>query len=187
MKRALVLVCLLVSFTHFFAPITKISTSNHVPAAARIELTIDFGNGTELVYSQVEAETVLDAIRNVTSVEVDWYGDRAFVTSIAGVTNEAETGLWWQYWVNGHLGSVAANKYDLNDNDTVAWRRIPPEYTAATQNSSDPLALLALIILPIIGISAILGMYIRRHENDQQNNNRITNDNFGFHPPYVNH
>ncbi|MBS3795464.1 MAG: DUF4430 domain-containing protein [Candidatus Thorarchaeota archaeon] len=162
MKRAFLVISLLMMIVTPPTNTAHRSISNHIPAATGITLTIDFGNGTELIYPKVEEQTVLDATENVTSVDVDWYGDRAFVISIAGVANDAESGLWWQYWVNGELGSVAANKYQLDNNDTVTWRRIPPTYSTPTQNNNDSSTLVALAILPVIGILVISIFHFRR-------------------------
>lgn len=162
MKRMVLVICLVLVIVTPSSTTADGSASNHLPAASGITVTIEFGNGTEQSYSEVEGQTVLEATENVTSVDVDWYGNQAFVTSIAGVTNDAESGLWWQYWVNSELGSVAANRQQLNDNDTVIWRRIPPAFSTPTQSSNDPSTLIALAILPVIGILLISIFYLRR-------------------------
>ena len=43
------------------------------------------------------------------------------VTSINGTTN-GQGGRYWQYWVNGVFGDVAADKKALADDDIVLWR-----------------------------------------------------------------
>ncbi len=43
-----------------------------------------------------------------------------FVTAINGSIN-GEGGRYWQYWVNGVYGDVAADHKALSDNDVVLW------------------------------------------------------------------
>ena len=44
-----------------------------------------------------------------------------FVTAINGTAN-GQGGLYWQYWVDGVYGSVAADQMPLSNGDQVAWR-----------------------------------------------------------------
>ena len=44
-----------------------------------------------------------------------------FVTAINGSVN-GEGGRYWQYWVSGAYGDVAADLKALHDHDTVLWR-----------------------------------------------------------------
>ncbi len=89
--------------------------------ATNISLQIDFGNGTVLTHQGLTGSDVLSITESVLSVEVSWYGEMAFVESIAGVANNQVEGRWWQYWVNGELGPVAANTYEVGDDDSIAW------------------------------------------------------------------
>lgn len=166
MKRALVSVFLLIFAIAPVVSVCSVAGYKYRPTAIGIELSIDFGNDTESVYPEIHGDTVLEATQNATSVELNWYGDRAFVIAISGVANDAEAGLWWQYWVNGELGSVAANQYMLSNNDTIAWRRIPPAYTTPTESSINPSTLIALMVLPIIGVLTVSMFYFRRRQND---------------------
>ncbi len=43
-----------------------------------------------------------------------------FVTAINGSVN-GESGRYWQYWVNGAYGDVAADHKALHDDDVVIW------------------------------------------------------------------
>jgi hypothetical protein len=49
-----------------------------------------------------------------------------FVTGINGSMNGAG-GRYWQYWVNGIYGSVAADHQALQDGDTVLWSYSSPQ------------------------------------------------------------
>lgn len=36
---------------------------------------------------------------------------------------------WWQYWINGKLGEVAADKKSVEEGDTIEWRfEVPLEF-----------------------------------------------------------
>ncbi|MFZ2969660.1 MAG: DUF4430 domain-containing protein [Minisyncoccia bacterium] len=49
------------------------------------------------------------------------YDYGVFVESIDGIRNGDE-GKYWQYYVNGSLGDVAADKKILQEGDRVEWR-----------------------------------------------------------------
>ena len=49
-----------------------------------------------------------------------------FVTSINGSTN-GDGGSYWQYWVNGIYGTVAADHAVLHDGDAVLWTFSVPQ------------------------------------------------------------
>ncbi len=49
------------------------------------------------------------------------YSYGVFVESIAGVKN-GDDGKYWQYYVNGKLGEVAADKKEVKAGDKVEWR-----------------------------------------------------------------
>ncbi|MFQ5831764.1 MAG: DUF4430 domain-containing protein [Candidatus Thorarchaeota archaeon] len=91
-------------------------------ASSNISLEIDFGNGTTTEHVGLTGNTVLNVTESEFEVEVSWYGNFAFVESIAGVTNDQGEGLWWQYWVNDEYGPVAANVYEVQDGDAIIWR-----------------------------------------------------------------
>lgn len=52
-----------------------------------------------------------------------------FVTAINDTVN-GSGGLYWQYWVNGLIGQVAADKQALFDGDHVLWKFTAPEQGA---------------------------------------------------------
>ncbi len=130
-----------------------------IPSSSGLTLIIDFGNGTALTYENVEGTNVLDATNATVEVENDWYADSAFVTSIAGVPNDPDAGLWWQYWVNDELGPTAANKYEVEDGDVIAWRRIAPQTEADSSPNYD--FLLSASILAILGIGFLTVLFIK--------------------------
>lgn len=121
-----------------------------------VNLKLDFGNGTSISYDNLEGSTVLNVTESVVAVEYEWYGDLVFVTSIANVSNDADQGLWWQYWVNGEVGSVAANQYTVEDGDLIEWRLGPTEAPPAETDWS------LLIGLSIVGAAAFLFLILLR-------------------------
>lgn len=121
-----------------------------IMSASDLTIIIDFGNDTVLTFYNVEGNNVLEATNATVEVQNDWYADSAFVTSIEGITSDAESGLWWQYWVNDELAPVAANKFLVQDGDVISWKRLPPEMTAEPQN--DPSLVWGIIILSLAGV-----------------------------------
>lgn len=58
------------------------------------------------------------------NIEIEYnnnYDFGVFIESIGGVANGDE-GKYWQYYVNGTLGEVAADKKVLKEGDGVEWR-----------------------------------------------------------------
>lgn len=49
-----------------------------------------------------------------------------FITAINGTTN-GHDGRFWQYWVAGHYGDVAADRKELFDGDVVLWKFDVPQ------------------------------------------------------------
>jgi len=143
---------------------TKVSSNQFEPQTTELNLTIDFGNETTLEFPSVNGTSVLNATKSVVSVETEWYGDSVFVTSIGGVSNDPEAGLWWQYWVNDELGPVAANKYIPQPGDEIAWRRAPPQNTNESGIGIDISTVAALLLLPVVGIGVLLFLRNKRME-----------------------
>ncbi|MFX1331402.1 MAG: DUF4430 domain-containing protein [Promethearchaeota archaeon] len=140
------------------------------PNASGVSLHIDYGNGTTSTHTEVEGLTVLDITESVAIVQVDWTGDLAFVYSINGVSSKEETGLWWQFWVNGEFSSVAANLYEVQENDTIIWRftdsQVEPPSTTTPENPGRyaPLAV-ASVGLGSLGVGFLAALYLMRRRN----------------------
>jgi len=118
-----------------------------------------------LEYHALSGTTVLNVTASVVPVEYEWYGDLVFVTSIAGVPNDSERGLWWQYWVNGELGPVAANKYVLNNKDLVEWRRSPADTDGEDMTDTtimDPSLYPGIVVTIAWGLLILVVLLIRR-------------------------
>ncbi len=51
-----------------------------------------------------------------------------FVESINGLRGGTDN-KWWQYWVNGKLSEVAADKKQVKAKDIIEWKlEVPPEF-----------------------------------------------------------
>ena len=140
------------------------------PRASGVMLQIDYGNGTTVVYDEVAGSNVLEVTESVALVQAEWTGDLAFVYSINGVSSKEETGLWWQYWVNGEFASIAANLRVVQDNDTIAWRFTDSQVEQPTTTQPDdpgqfgPL-FIASAGLGSIGIGFLLALHLIRRRN----------------------
>ena len=148
------------------SPTNVVGDSQAEGAASNITVNIDFGNGTILSFEDVVADTVYNATRQVVNIEEEWYGDLVFITSIAGVANDPDQNRWWQYWVNGVLGPVAANKYHLEDGDLVEWRlpsqNATGELTTFTDPMSDPSLLVGMTVTGAVGLGFLVALFARR-------------------------
>ena len=161
MRLLLLLLIMLVIFPS--QVIVEGMKSREYLAADGITLELDFGNETVLTYENLNGSNVLDVTESVVAVEKEWYGDLVYVTGIAGVPNDAENGLFWQYWVNNELAPIAANKYNLEENDIVSWRRLSPENNTTTSSTTMDfdLSLLAWTgFLSIIGVGFLGFLYV---------------------------
>ncbi|MHA2228289.1 MAG: DUF4430 domain-containing protein [Candidatus Thorarchaeota archaeon] len=126
-------------------------------SATGLTVQLDFGNDTVREFENIEADNALAATESVATLEIDWYGNLAYVTSIEGVESDSVAGLWWQYWVNGELASVAANLYEVEDNDTILWQRTS---SAVGQEPIRPLNTSLIIGVPVVALIGILFLVI---------------------------
>lgn len=134
-------------------------------AAEGITLEIDFGNETILRFTDLNGTNALEITESAVSVEKEWYGEFVYVTAVAGVPNDAVNGLYWQYWVNDELAPVAANKYNLEENDVVSWRRLSREENTSTSAIPQDLEVFLLVwtsLLSIIGVSFLGLLYFMK-------------------------
>ncbi|MHA1960146.1 MAG: DUF4430 domain-containing protein [Candidatus Thorarchaeota archaeon] len=167
MTRRVSLILLLLIGVHILSP-TSVLAMQNIPeqlAATGISLTIDFGNESSVSFDNLNATDALDLIQSVTVVNAVWYGDLAYVVEIAGVSSSSTEGLWWQYWVNDELATVAANKLQLNDGDVVLWKR---QGSAVGGNAAPDSALqtdtslvIGSINLTVIGLLFLGFLYVK--------------------------
>jgi len=96
-----------------------------------VSQTIDFGDGTDIVLTDVETNattvyTLLLALGekdlgNYTVSASYWPSfDSMLVDSIGGHTN-GDGSKYWEYKVNDELPMVGADKLEINDGDVITW------------------------------------------------------------------
>lgn len=57
-----------------------------------------------------------------------WVDIGVFIESIDGFVGGTDK-KWWQYWVNGKLGEVAADRKKVESGDLIEWKfEVPPEF-----------------------------------------------------------
>ena len=121
--------------------------------ASNVELTIDYGNSTQRVFSNLTGNTVFDIMNETVNVSFTQFVFGKFITAINGVENDADgNGYYWQYWVNDELAPVAADNYVLSDGDQVLWKYCAPETTPTTTATLGPELLLGLGLIVVVGI-----------------------------------
>jgi len=132
-----------------------VSGSDAIIAAEGLSLSVDFGNGTIITFSNLNGSTVLDVTSEVLSIQIQWYGPLAYVRGIEGVIAEGQYG--WQYWVNDKFASMAASLYSLEDGDTVLWVFSSPNPGI----QQDPTLIPGASIVSILGLGFITVLYIQ--------------------------
>ncbi|MGY5854960.1 MAG: DUF4430 domain-containing protein [Candidatus Thorarchaeota archaeon] len=137
------------------ASVNAQSGSEVIVAAEEITLTVDFGNGTTLEFSNLNGSNVLDVTSEVLNVQVQWYGPLAYIRGIEGVVGQGEYG--WQYWVNGEFASAAVNLYSLDNGDAVSWVYSSP--VSATQQ--DPTFIPGMILITASGLGFIAIVFVQ--------------------------
>lgn len=130
-------------------------------AATDITIIIDFGNGSIRQYTEVYGSDVLNVTESILEVEMYWIGDLAYMTAIDGVANNPNDGLFWQYWVNGELGPVAVNKYQLNDGDILEWKRQASAFGEPNPQYEDPSLVVGIIGVSLFGFIFLIIIIIR--------------------------
>ncbi len=164
--RLLSLVVLLLSVapSHSMG-ITTIHQTRFAASSTNISLQIDFGNGTVLNHQGLIGSNVLEITESVFSVGVSWYGNMAFVESIAGVANSQVESRWWQYWVNGELGPVAANAYQVDDGDSIVWLYTGSQAEELEGKGPDSTQLYEALILAGLGLGFLAILFVVRRRS----------------------
>lgn len=108
-----------------------------VPSPMGVRLTIDFGDGFSKTYERLaagEGATVLGVLiaaqggggARALAVDATGAGATGFVRGIDGVMNATDS-KYWQFRVNGVLGSVGAGVAAVKPGDSVTWTFGPYE------------------------------------------------------------
>jgi hypothetical protein len=133
------------------------SDTGSVIAAEGITISVDFGNGTTLVFDDLNGSTVLDVTSEVLDVQVQWYGPLAYIRGIEDIVAAGQSG--WEYWVNGEFASIAVNLYTLADSDTIEW--VYTTQSSQTQLPHDPSLVPGIILVAVSGFGFISIVYFQ--------------------------
>lgn len=105
------------------------------PGQGRVVYVIDKGDENLKSYQVVLSEdsTVFSLLEELAArenfqVESKIYKDLGvFVESIDGLKNGTEN-RYWQYWVNGELPMMAADKNKVKNGDKIEWKFAPTPF-----------------------------------------------------------
>ena len=136
-----IVIGILIGGTLSYIYLENFSQIEKAPESSTITVTliIDFGNNTTMVFENITPEdpTAYGLLMECAkpehgnfTVKSTYYAayDSMFVEAIEGVEN-GDNGKYWQYYVNGELPMVGANKYVLKDGDIVKWVFEVPEWS----------------------------------------------------------
>ena len=125
--------------------------------ALNVELTIDYGNSSQNVYTDLSGLTVFDILNQTAAITFIEFAYGKFVVAINGVENNAnQNGFYWQYWVNDELAPIAADNYVLSDDDQVLWRYCAPEETSTPPPTGNPYMVLGVALVAFFSILIVL-------------------------------
>lgn len=109
---AMVIVLVIFGFLGFFV---DRSNSNAVeknkPAVAAVQT---------IAYDGEDGKNALELLKSKAEVKTQDSSIGIFVISINGVANSEDH--FWMFYVNGELGSVAADQYTTKSSDKIEWR-----------------------------------------------------------------
>ncbi len=100
-----------------------------------VSYAIDEGNG-KTISSQMaisEDSTVFSLLKDLSVKEnfklesKEYKGMGMLVESIDGIKNGTDN-KYWQYWINGELPMVAADKKTVEKGDKIEWKFAPAEF-----------------------------------------------------------
>lgn len=61
-------------------------------------------------------------------IETVFYPEMGIFVKSIGEAEGGTDNKWWQYWVNGNLGEVAADKKEMKAGDTIEWKFEAPQF-----------------------------------------------------------
>ena len=166
LKKQILIGVLIISLACIFVNICGHQTTSayietQKSRASNVELTIDYGNSTQQIFSSLTGSTVFDILNETASVSFTQFMFGKFVIAINGVENDANgNGYFWQYWVNDELAPVAADNYALSDGDQVLWKYCAPETTPTTTPTPGPELLLGFGVVVAVGIIVAIAVTV---------------------------
>ncbi|MFH1106430.1 MAG: DUF4430 domain-containing protein [Candidatus Micrarchaeota archaeon] len=95
------------------------------PVALNITLAVNDGSGIQIRHVGVEKGwTLFEAMQRYTEIEYKQYGEMGnLITAIDGVRQDSGGNQkYWQYYVDGRLGSEGVSAYKIEKPQTIEWR-----------------------------------------------------------------
>lgn len=91
------------------------------------------GNIDEYEIDASENSTVFSLLEELArrenfDIETDFYPEMGIFIESIGEAKGGTDNKWWQYWVNGNLGEVAADKKNVKAGDLIEWEFEAPEF-----------------------------------------------------------
>lgn len=109
-------------------PIERISDKNEASFTVTMAINSGKEQKTYNLKATFDKTTVFDILKEASSsnnLEMKYddkkYSFGVYIESIDGI-KDGSGGKYWQYYVNGALGDVAADKKILKEGDKVEWR-----------------------------------------------------------------
>ncbi|MDO8264992.1 MAG: DUF4430 domain-containing protein [Candidatus Parcubacteria bacterium] len=96
----------------------------------KVVYIINKGDGAPITYKIADVssdDTVFSLLEelaeenNFTITKTDYPSMGVLVNSIAGLNGGTDS-KWWQYWINGALGDVAADRKPVQKGDRILWK-----------------------------------------------------------------
>jgi hypothetical protein len=105
------------------AEVERVVESTKVPEAIARSIVINFGNGQKMA-GTVQARTAFEALETFTHdrhipIKTKQYQFGVMVEAVGDQVNKGDLG--WMYRVNGKVGQIAADRYNLTPRDQVEW------------------------------------------------------------------
>ncbi|GEM_PF-5730168 len=118
------IVILSLLFFYIFPINTGVNTHNE-SGNVTVYLKILFNGAGEDIFKNISVErgsTVFDVIRdNVDELRYKTYpGMGAYITSIGGVEENKEKGLFWLFYVDGKLANVGVSSYQIDKSINIS-------------------------------------------------------------------
>ena len=131
---SIIVLALLAAGAAFFLnrPVTEAPVTGDA-IAGTITVTTDDGEGSLQTFTAPAPEgstafSVLESALGEANVvlESKAYGDLGILVEKIGDVAGGEAGRYWQYYVNGEYGTIAADKKEVRAGDLVEWKFLGP-------------------------------------------------------------
>lgn len=91
------------------------------------------GNINEYQIDVPENSTVFSLLEELAErenfeIETVFYPEMGIFVKSIGEAKGGTDNKWWQYWANGNLGEVAADKKEIKAGDAIEWKFEAPQF-----------------------------------------------------------